>query len=54
VFRIIVINLAIRIWDKTIPDPEDFERYLAENPVLDAAVTSANDYESYLRCEEAA
>jgi hypothetical protein len=42
-FRIVATSLAVRVWDDTIPDPEDFYAYLAQNSILDAAITTANE-----------
>jgi hypothetical protein len=47
-FKIVVEGLAVHVWEGTIPDPEDFAVYLAQNPVLDNAIKariSKNEYE---------
>ena len=42
-FNIVVNSLAARIWDDSIPDPEEFKAYLAHNRALDNAIFLANE-----------
>ena len=49
-FKIVVNGLVKHVWEGTIPDPEDFAVYLAQNPVLDDAIKIAiQKHDSYLR-----
>ena len=51
-FNIVVNDLATRVWDDTIPDPEDFKAYLAQNPALENAIKVTNDkYANKLRID---
>ena len=46
-FNIVVKGLAVRVWENTVPDPEDFALYLTQNPVLDTAIKSAIEKREY-------
>jgi hypothetical protein len=37
-FRIAAKNLAVRIWEDTIPDPDEFQAYLNGNSVFNKQV----------------
>jgi hypothetical protein len=42
-YRIFVQNLAFRVWEATIPDPEDFQKYLLDHSELADAIDANND-----------
>ncbi|KAF2825019.1 hypothetical protein CC86DRAFT_420431 [Ophiobolus disseminans] len=42
-FDIVVRDLAIQVWEDSIPDPDDFDIYLSNNPVLATAITQCNE-----------
>jgi hypothetical protein len=49
-FSIVVTNLAVLVREEKIPDPDVFSAYLAENPTLATAITTANDkYAAHVR-----
>ncbi|KAH6331910.1 hypothetical protein HBI37_181340 [Parastagonospora nodorum] len=41
--RIVVQNLAFRVREATIPDPEDFQKYLLDHSELAVAIDATND-----------
>jgi hypothetical protein len=49
-FNIAATNLAVLIREEKIPDPDVFSAYLADNPTLATAITTANDkYAAHVR-----
>ncbi|KAJ4361998.1 hypothetical protein N0V83_010939 [Neocucurbitaria cava] len=42
-YSIVVNELAVRVWDDTIPDADVFNDYLLKNPILDSAIKDINE-----------
>jgi hypothetical protein len=52
-YKLVVNDLAILVWEEKIPDPEQFDKYLRQNPMLQIAIDAANDaYAKKLRMDE--